>query len=104
MSQSTTLRTRPTTGPQNARLAVLALVGLILAILVTINWPAPFARVGDSPAGEISPTMAYVREAGAVSLSEQVGALTYVREAPATSEASEITQSHVGEREGTARR
>ena len=103
MSQSTTLRTRPTTGSQNARVAVLALVGLILATLVTINWPSPIARVGDSPAGEISPTMAYVREGGAVSVSEQVGALTYVREAPATSEGSVITPSHVGEREGTAR-
>jgi hypothetical protein len=103
MSQSTTLRARPTTGSQNARLAVLALIGLILAILVTVNWPAPIAPVGDSPVGEISPTMAYVREGGAASATERVGALTYVREAPATSEASEITPSHVGEREGTAK-
>lgn len=103
MSQSTTLRTRPATGSQNARLAMLALVGLILAVLATVNWPAPAARIGDSPAGEISPTMAYVREAGAVGVSDQVGALAYVREAPATSEASEITPSHVGEREGTAK-
>jgi hypothetical protein len=103
MSQSTTLRTRPATGSQNARVAVLALVGLILAVLVTLNWPAPTGRVGVSPAGEITPTVAYVREAGAVSVSEQVGALTYVREAPATSEASEITPSDVGQREGTAK-
>ena len=111
MSQSTTLGTGSTTDSQTARRSWLALAGLILVILAVAIWPAPSAPVGDSPAGRISPTMAYVREAGAAGVRQAaagqgdaggvtqtmayvreatgagveapVGPLTHVREAPA---------------------
>ncbi len=102
MSQSTTLGSRPTTGSQAARLSWLALVGLIVAIIVIASWPAGTTPVSDAATREISPTMAYVREAGVVGVGEGVGALTHVREAPATSRVSQITPTNVGEREGPA--